>query len=160
MASAEESETVTGGSAVHEAPAAKAQAPAPTAKGNRSIATGRRKESVARVYLVPGSGTITVNRKAYDTYFPRETLRLTVRQPLLVTQKLGKYNVVATVVGGGTTGQAGAVRLGIARALVQLDPAHRNLLRVAGLLTRDPRMRERKKYGQKGARKRFQWTKR
>ncbi len=128
--------------------------------GKRLIATGRRKESVARVYLVPGSGTIMVNRKACDTYFPRETLRLAMRQPLLVTQQLGKYDVVVNVAGGGITGQAGAIRLGIARALVQLDPAHRVILRGAGLLTRDPRMRERKKYGRKGARKRFQWTKR
>ena len=126
----------------------------------RLIATGRRKESVARVYLVPGKGAITVNRQGYETYFPRETLRLAVRQPLIVTQQLGKYDVVANVSGGGTSGQAGAIRLGIARLLSQLDPSHRTILRGAGFLTRDPRMRERKKYGQKGARKRFQWTKR
>lgn len=127
---------------------------------NRLISTGRRKESVARVYLVPGNGAVTVNRKASDVYFTREALRLAIREPLLVTQLSGKYDVVANVNGGGTTGQAGAIRLGIARALLQIDPAHRSTLRGAGLLTRDPRMRERKKYGQKGARKRFQWTKR
>ena len=136
-------------------------APSTGAKLVRSlIATGRRKESVARVYLVPGDGAITVNRKADNTYFPREALCQAVRQPLIITQKLGKYNVVANVNGGGTTGQAGAIRLGIARALVQLDPSSHASLRGAGMLTRDPRMRERKKYGRKGARKRFQWTKR
>ena len=124
------------------------------------MATGRRKESVARVRLVPGTGTILVNARAYDQYFPRETLRLSIRAPLLLTHQLGKYNVIANVTGGGLTGQAGAIRLGIARALVKLDGANRANLRGAGLLTRDPREKERKKYGQKGARKRFQWTKR
>ncbi len=122
--------------------------------------TGRRKTSVARVRLAPGQGTIHVNRIAYETYFPREALRLTVRSPLLATQLMGKFDVVADVSGGGLMGQAGAVRLGIARALLQLDPAHRQVLRSGGFLTRDPRMKERKKYGRKGARKRFQWTKR
>ena len=124
------------------------------------VGTGRRKESVARVRLVPGTGTILVNHRAYEHYFPREALRLAIRSPLLLTHQLGKYNVLANVEGGGTTGQAGAVRLGIARALLQLDTGYRATLRQAGLLTRDPRMKERKKYGQKGARKRFQWTKR
>ena len=124
------------------------------------LSTGRRKESVARVALVPGTGTITVNRKDYEIYFPREALRLTIRQPLLVTHQLGKYNVIANVSGGGISGQAGAIQLGIARALTQIDPAHRANLRGAGYLSRDARMKERKKYGQKGARKRFQWTKR
>ena len=124
------------------------------------IATGRRKRSIARVRLIPGEGAILVNQRPYDQYFPRETLRLAIRSPLLLTHQLGKYDVMANVVGGGMTGQAGAIRLGIARALVQLDGAHRAGLRGAGLLTRDPRERERKKYGQKGARKRFQWTKR
>ena len=122
--------------------------------------TGRRKRSVARVRLVPGTGTIVVNARAYDNYFPRETLRLAIRAPLLLTHQLGKLNVLASVSGGGLAGQAGAIRLGIARALAAVDPAHRVSLRGAGLLTRDPRERERKKYGQKGARKRFQWTKR
>lgn len=123
-------------------------------------AVGRRKESIARVRLLPGTGTITVNKQAYDRYFPREILRLAVRQPLLVTHQLGKCNIMANVSGGGLTGQAGAVKLGIARALLELDPALRSTLRGAGLLTRDPRAKERKKYGHKGARKRFQWTKR
>jgi small subunit ribosomal protein S9 len=101
-----------------------------------------------------------VNQRAYDHYFPREALRLAVRSPLLLTHQLGKLNVIANVEGGGLTGQAGAVRLGIARALVRLDASYRVSLRGAGLLTRDPREKERKKYGQKGARKRFQWTKR
>lgn len=122
--------------------------------------TGRRKEAVARVRLVPGTGQIAINHLAYDQYFPREALRLAIRQPLIVTHQLGKHDVLVAVEGGGLTGQAGAVRLGIARALVSLDPALRTHLRGAGLLTRDPRMKERKKYGQKGARKRFQWTKR
>ena len=123
-------------------------------------ATGRRKEAIAQVRLVPGLGTILVNQKPYETYFPRETLRLNIRQPLVVTHQLGKQNVLANVVGGGLAGQAGAIRLGIARALLTIDPSLRPLLRSGGLLTRDPRAKERKKYGQKGARKRFQWTKR
>ena len=124
------------------------------------MGTGRRKESVARVRLRPGTGTILINRRPYDHYFPRETLRLGIRAPLLLTRQLGKYDVIVSVQGGGLTGQAGAVRLGIARALAQLDEAHRVSLRGAGLLTRDSRQKERKKYGQKGARKKFQWTKR
>ena len=128
--------------------------------GERLMATGRRKESIARVRLVPGTGTILVNHRAYEEYFPREALRLAIRSPLLLTHQLGKYNVMVNVEGGGLTGQAGAVQLGIARVLAGLDQAHRVALRGAGLLTRDPRMKERKKYGQKGARKRFQWTKR
>ena len=124
------------------------------------MSTGRRKESVARVRLTPGPGTILVNHRAYEEYFPREVWRLAIRSPLLVTHQLGKYDVLARVEGGGLTGQAGAVRMGIARALAQLDPASRITLRGGGFLTRDPRMKERKKYGRKGARKRFQWTKR
>ncbi|MBI3087749.1 MAG: 30S ribosomal protein S9 [Candidatus Omnitrophica bacterium] len=150
--------------AVGEAPVAK---PAPRAKAPSSApapqaiwATGRRKRAIARVRLLAGTGTILVNRKPYEQYFPREALRLAIRQPLIVTHQLGKQNVLASVEGGGMAGQAGAVCLGIARALLQLDPALRTGLRAAGLLTRDPRERERKKYGQKGARKRFQWTKR
>lgn len=132
---------------------------APAASG-ALMGTGRRKNSVARVRLVPGQGAILVNSQACDAYFPRETLRLIVKTPLLLTHQLGKYNVHANVTGGGLSGQAGAIRLGIARALGELDPSYRTTLRGAGLLTRDPRMKERKKYGQKGARKRFQWTKR
>ena len=124
------------------------------------MATARRKQSVARVRLIPGAGAIVVNDRAYEDYFPRETLRLAIRSPLLLTHQLGKYNVLANVAGGGLTGQAGAVRLGISRALAKLDHAHHVSLHGAGLLTRDPREKERKKYGQKGARKRFQWTKR
>ena len=131
-----------------------------TAIGGALIATGRRKESVARVRLIPGTGAIVVNDRAYEEYFPREALRLSIRAPLLLTQQLGKYDVVVNAQGGGLTGQAGAIRLGIARALVKADPAHRASLHGEGLLTRDPRMKERKKYGKKGARKRFQWTKR
>ena len=123
-------------------------------------ATGRRKEAVARVRLVAGLGAILVNDRSYEDYFPRETLRLSIRSPLLVTHQLGKYNVLANVAGGGLTGQAGAIRLGIARVLAKLDPTHHVTLHGAGFLTRDPRMKERKKYGLKGARKRFQWTKR
>ena len=122
--------------------------------------TGRRREAVARVRLIPGTGTILVNRRPFDDYFPREALRLAIKEPLLITHQLGKYDVFANADGGGIAGQAGAIRLGIARALVALDHTHRVSLRGAGLLTRDPRMKERKKYGQKGARKRFQWTKR
>jgi small subunit ribosomal protein S9 len=124
------------------------------------LGTGRRKTSVARVRLMPGPGTIVVNHRPYEDYFPRELLRLSIKSPLLLTHQLGKYNVIANVQGGGLTGQADAIKLGIARALSLLDPAYRIGLRGAGLLTRDPREKERKKYGQKGARKRFQWTKR
>jgi small subunit ribosomal protein S9 len=123
-------------------------------------ATGRRKEAIARVRLILGDGTITINSHPYEQYFPREALRLAIRSPLILTHQLGKCSVSASVEGGGIAGQAGAVCLGIARALAVLDPASRAALRGAGLLTRDPRMKERKKYGQKGARKRFQWTKR
>lgn len=123
-------------------------------------ATGRRKESKARVFLLPGSGQITINKRSVDNYFPRETLRMVLREPLEITQTANKFDVVANVEGGGVSGQAGAVRLGIARALLKADSNFRSVLRNSGLLTRDPRMRERKKYGQKGARKRFQWTKR
>ena len=141
-------------------PASAAQAqPVPDAT-KPGQGTGRRREAIARVRLIPGTGTILVNRRPYEAYFPRETLRLAIKEPLLITRQLGKYDVLANADGGGLTGQAGAIRLGIARALVRLDSAYRVSLRGAGLLTRDPRMKERKKYGQKGARKRFQWTKR
>ena len=124
------------------------------------IATGRRKQSIARVRLQVGTGTILINERPYEQYFPREGLRLAIRSPLLLTHQLGKYDVSVNVRGGGMTGQAGAVRLGIARALLKVDASYRTVLRGGGLLTRDPREKERKKYGQKGARKRFQWTKR
>jgi len=123
-------------------------------------AVGRRKTSVARVRLLPGAGEITGNDKAYAAFFSRETLRGIVRQPLELTNNVGKFNVVANVDGGGESGQAGAVRHGIARALLVSDASLRAVLKKAGLLTRDPRMKERKKYGQKGARKRFQFSKR
>jgi len=123
-------------------------------------AVGRRKESVARVRLIPGKGQILVNRRSYEKYFLRETDRIIILQPLQVTSTHDKYDVFANLRGGGLTGQAGALRLGISRALISVDPAFKDLLRKQGFLTRDPRMKERKKYGQKGARKRFQWTKR
>ena len=121
---------------------------------------GRRKESVARVYLLPGKGNTTVNNLPMEKYFTRETDRLIIKQPLKVTNTLAKYDVFAKINGGGLSGQAGALRLGISRALILLEPDFKDLLRKNGYLTRDPRMKERKKYGQKGARKRFQWTKR
>ena len=123
-------------------------------------AVGRRKTSVARVRLLPGEGEITVNKKAMADFFSRETLRGIVKQPLELTSTTGKFNVVANVAGGGESGQAGAIRHGIARALIASDAALRGVLKKAGLVTRDPRMKERKKYGQKGARKRFQFSKR
>lgn len=124
------------------------------------IAVGRRKTSVARVRMTPGAGDITVNKKAMAEFFSRETLKGIVRQPFELTNTVGKFNVVANVNGGGESGQAGAVRHGIARSLIIFDSTLRGVLKKAGLLTRDPRMKERKKYGQKGARKRFQFSKR
>jgi small subunit ribosomal protein S9 len=126
----------------------------------RYNATGRRKTSIARVLLSSGTGQIIVNKKPVDTYFPRETLRMMIRQPLELTGMIGKLNVAAKVEGGGLTGQAGALKHGIARALTQLDSDLRSKLKKEGFLTRDPREKERKKYGQKGARKRFQFSKR
>ncbi|OGB90749.1 MAG: 30S ribosomal protein S9 [candidate division NC10 bacterium RIFCSPLOWO2_12_FULL_66_18] len=126
----------------------------------RAYGTGRRKNSVARVWLRPGEGKIQVNDRPVDDFFPRPTLKMLLAQPLKVVGMEGKFDVLATVSGGGTSGQAGAIRLGIARALVRLDDAMRTTLKKAGLLTRDPRMKERKKYGQKGARARFQFSKR
>jgi len=122
--------------------------------------TGRRKTSTARVFLRPGSGTITINKRPLEASFPTETLRLVIRQPLVVTETGERFDVVASTVGGGVAGQAGALRLGIARALVEYDGDLRSPLRKAGLLTRDPRAKERKKYGLAGARKRFQFSKR
>ncbi|MCX5709928.1 MAG: 30S ribosomal protein S9 [Candidatus Omnitrophica bacterium] len=126
----------------------------------RFTAVGRRKESVARVQLLPGKGDIVANGKPYEKYFLRETDRIIITQPLVATNSVAKYNVSANLSGGGLTGQAGALRLGIARALIAAEPESKDLLRKQGYLTRDPRAKERKKYGQKGARKRFQWTKR
>ncbi len=123
-------------------------------------ALGRRKESVARVNLIPGKGSIVVNRRPCEKYFLRETDRIIVNQALVVTNNTTKYDVIANLSGGGLTGQAGAMRLGISRALAIAEPELKDLLRKQGFLTRDPRAKERKKYGQKGARKRFQWTKR
>jgi len=123
-------------------------------------ATGRRKTSVARVWLFPGTGKITVNGKDLLDYFGRRTLDMIIRQPFLVTGTEGQYDVRATVKGGGLSGQAGAMLLGIARALVKMNEEFRRGLREKGFLTRDPRMKERKKYGQPGARKRFQFSKR
>jgi small subunit ribosomal protein S9 len=124
------------------------------------LATGRRKRSVARVFLRPGSGTVTVNGRALTEYFTTETARAMVRQPLLATETAEKFDVLILTNGGGVTGQAGAARLGIARALVEFNSELRARLKEAGYLTRDPRAHERKKYGQKGARKRFQFSKR
>ena len=123
-------------------------------------AIGRRKSSVARVIVAEGSGKIIVNNKPVDTYFPRETLRMIIRQPIELIGATGKHDISAKVDGGGLTGQAGAVRLGIARALIKMDADLRGKLKKEGFLTRDPREAERKKYGLKGARKRFQFSKR
>lgn len=124
------------------------------------IATGRRKTSIAQVKMFPGSGEITVNKKALSAYFPRETLQMMIRQPLELSGMSGKFNVSAQVEGGGLTGQAGALRHGISRALLAIDSDQRLKLKKEGFLTRDPRAKERKKYGQKAARKRFQFSKR
>jgi small subunit ribosomal protein S9 len=122
--------------------------------------TGRRKSATARVYLRPGAGEVKVNHKPFDRYFPNETLRMIIRQPLQLTETTNKFDLVINVTGGGPAGQAGAIRHGITRALLQYDADLRPTLKRAGLITRDPRIKERKKYGQKGARKRFQFSKR
>ncbi|MGB9605193.1 MAG: 30S ribosomal protein S9 [Bryobacteraceae bacterium] len=124
------------------------------------MGTGRRKRAVARVFLRPGKGRITVNGRPYEEYFPSEHTRLWVRQPLLATETADKFDVLILADGGGLSGQAGAARLGIARALVEFNSELRPKLKELGYLTRDPREHERKKYGQKGARKRFQFSKR
>ena len=126
----------------------------------RYYGTGRRKSSVARVYLVPGSGKITVNKRDIEEYFGLETLKLIIRQPLEVTGTTGKFDISINVCGGGTTGQAGAIRDGISRALLEADSDFRPALKKAGFLTRDPRMKERKKYGLKAARRAPQFSKR
>lgn len=123
-------------------------------------ATGRRKTSIARVVLAPGNGQITVNEKPADVYFPRETLRMVIRQPIELAGITGKYDITAKVKGGGLSGQAGALRHGISRAIVDMNSDLRGRIKKEGFLRRDPREKERKKYGQKGARKRFQFSKR
>ena len=123
-------------------------------------ATGRRKTSAARVFLRPGTGTITINHREFERYFPTDSLRLQVRRPLALTETVDKFDVLATVEGGGVNGQAGAVRLGISRALVAFNAELRKALKKDGLLTSDSRIKERKKYGLAGARKRFQFSKR
>ena len=122
--------------------------------------TGRRKTSTARVFLRPGSGAVSINYRTFEAFFPTEALRTEIRQPLVLTETADKFDVLATVAGGGVSGQAGAVRLGIARALVQYNTELRKRLKDEGLLTRDARAKERKKYGMAGARKRFQFSKR
>src|SRR6478735_7393761 len=130
------------------------------AKTPEFLGTGRRKTSVARVRLSSGSGKMTVNGRAFENYFPTDSLRMVVQQPLVLTNNVDKFDVRVNVSGGGPAGQAGAVRHGISRALLLADAALRPSLKAEGLLTRDPRMKERKKYGQPGARKRFQFSKR
>jgi small subunit ribosomal protein S9 len=126
----------------------------------RYYGTGKRKKAIARVYLKPGQGTFVVNRRKVDEYFPNEALKIVVKQALLITETADKFNVQAYAKGGGITGQAEAIRLGIARALLNFNVELRKKLKEAGLLTRDSRIKERKKYGQPGARKRFQFSKR
>jgi small subunit ribosomal protein S9 len=132
----------------------------PEPKAPQYLGTGRRKTAIARVRLVSGTGKILVNGRAFDNYFPVETQRVIAAQPLTVTGLADKYDAQITVTGGGPNGQAGAVRHSIARALLTVDANLRPILKAEGFLTRDPRMRERKKYGQPGARKRFQYSKR
>jgi small subunit ribosomal protein S9 len=129
-------------------------------KAEMNYGTGRRKKSVARVRIIPGNGNITINKRDIDDYFGREVLRTIVRQPLVITNTEGKYDIIVNVHGGGTTGQAGAIRHGISRALITLDQDFRGPLKKAGYLTRDPRMKERKKYGLKKARRAPQFSKR
>lgn len=129
-------------------------------KGTTNIVVGRRKNSIARVRLVPGTGEIKINKRPVQEYLKRETLKMIIEQPLEVTATLGKYDVYVNVAGGGLSGQAGAIRLGIARALLKINEEFRAVLKKNGYLTRDPRMVERKKYGMAGARKRFQFSKR
>ncbi len=127
---------------------------------SRHYATGKRKNSIARVWMMPGSGKITINDKSMDQYFGRDVLKMIIRQPFEVTGTQDKFDVLVSVLGGGNSGQAGAIRHGISKALLAVDAESRGKLRKEGLLTRDPRAKERKKYGQKGARARFQFSKR
>ena len=126
----------------------------------RYYATGRRKTSVARVWLTPGEGSVKINKRSIDDYLKRETAKMIIRQPLELTETLGKYDIYVNVRGGGISGQAGAIKHGISRALLAVNPDFRPLLKKSGFLTRDSRVKERKKYGQPGARKRFQYSKR
>ena len=128
--------------------------------GNKFYATGKRKESIARVWITSGAGSLTVNSKEVKQYFMRDSLVMDIKQPLGVTNTTESFDISANVSGGGLAGQAGALRLGVARALLEADPGHRAALKRAGLLTRDARVVERKKYGRPGARKRFQFSKR
>jgi len=132
----------------------------PAAKIQQHLGTGRRKTAIARIFLRPGKGDITINGRTLDQYFPTDALRVPVRQALLVAEMADKFDVLILAHGGGVAGQADAIRLGIARALVEFNGELRPKLKKAGFLTRDPRKHERKKYGQKGARKRFQFSKR
>ncbi|NIQ38942.1 MAG: 30S ribosomal protein S9 [Proteobacteria bacterium] len=127
---------------------------------DKYYATGRRKTSVARIWLQPGTGAFVVNKRTLDDFFGRETLKMIINQPFEVTQTVGQFDVYANVHGGGISGQAGAIKHGIARALLGHDPEHREVLKKAGFLTRDPRVKERKKYGKRGARASFQYSKR
>jgi small subunit ribosomal protein S9 len=129
-------------------------------EGSSFYATGKRKTAIARVWLRPGSGNITINNTPIDNYFPRETSKMIIRQPLELTSTTDKFDVWATAKGGGLSGQAGAIKHGISRALLVSDPSLRPILKKAGFLTRDSRIKERKKYGQRGARARFQYSKR
>jgi small subunit ribosomal protein S9 len=132
----------------------------PTTETNKTYATGKRKTAIARVWLAPGSGKVTVNTKTAEEYFERETSRMIMRQALELIEVVDQYDVWATVEGGGHSAQAEAMRHGIARALIAIDPERRSAIKRAGFLTRDARKKERKKYGQPGARKRFQYSKR
>ena len=127
---------------------------------SRDYATGKRKNSIARVWMMPGSGKVTINDKPMEQYFGRDVLKMIIRQPFEVTGTQDKFDVLVSVLGGGNSGQAGAIRHGISKALLAVDAESRGKLRKEGLLTRDPRAKERKKYGQKGARARFQFSKR
>jgi small subunit ribosomal protein S9 len=127
---------------------------------SRYYATGKRKNSIARVWMMPGSGKITINDRPMDQYFGRDVLKMIIRQPFEITGTVDKFDVLVSVLGGGNSGQAGAIRHGISKALLAVDAESRGKLRQEGLLTRDPRAKERKKYGQKGARARFQFSKR
>ena len=129
-------------------------------EGTEFYGTGRRKTSTARVFMRPGEGRLTVNGRDIEQYFSRDTLKMVVKQPLAITETAEKFDIDATVLGGGGSGQAGAIRHGISRALLEFDASLREKLKSAGFLTRDPRKKERKKYGQPGARKRFQFSKR
>ena len=130
------------------------------AEVNQNYGTGRRKSATARVFIKPGTGEIVVNKRKFEEYFQNETHRMVIRQPLHLTDSAGKFDILVNVNGGGPAGQAGAVRHGITRALVEMNPDLRTRLKKAGFVTRDPRAKERKKYGQKGARARFQFSKR